>query len=88
MLCSLDHPHLVRVRDLVVEGGSAAIIMDLVDGPNLRHKLNESGTLTPFLAVRLTGQLLDALAAVHEIDVVHRDVKPENILVTRMTRCT
>jgi hypothetical protein len=81
VLCSLDHPNLVRVHDLVVEGGSAAIVMDLVEGSDLRRELAKSGTLAPSTAVRFTSQLLTALAAVHEIDVVHRDVKPENILL-------
>ena len=47
ILCGLEHPNLVRVHDLVVEGGSAAIVMDLVDGANLREVLNECRHLGP-----------------------------------------
>ena len=81
MLCSLVHPNLVRVRDLVVEGGSAAIVMDLVDGSDLRRMLTEKGTLAPAVAADLVGQILSALATVHAAGIVHRDIKPENILV-------
>jgi len=81
ILCSLEHPNLVRVHDLVVEGGSAAIVMDLVEGSNLRQVLNEAGTLAPAEAARLIGELLLALGAVHAIGIVHRDVKPENVLI-------
>jgi len=81
VLCSLDHPNLVRVHDLVVEGGSAAIVMDLVDGTDLRHLLKANGTLPPADASRLILQLLNALTVVHDMGIVHRDVKPENVLV-------
>lgn len=81
MLCSLVHPNLVRVHDLVVEGGSAAIVMDLVDGSDLRRMLNESGTLPPAVAAQFVVQILSALATVHAAGIVHRDIKPENVLV-------
>jgi len=81
VLCSLDHPNLVRVRDLIVEGGSAAIVMDLVDGSDLRRELVRVGTLSPEDAATLVIEVLNALRAVHEIGVVHRDVKPENLLL-------
>ena len=82
VLCGLNHPNLVKVHDLIVEGGSAAIVMDFVDGPDLRFELNRCHTLRPERAARITAQLLNALTAVHAIDVVHRDVKPENILLS------
>ncbi|KPM50471.1 serine/threonine protein kinase [Frankia sp. R43] len=81
VLLAFDHPHLVKVRDLVAEGGTLAIVMDLVDGVDLRGHLRRHGPLEPAEAVRLTAEVLDALGAVHRQGVVHRDVKPENILV-------
>ncbi len=55
--------------------------MDLVSGTDLRRELTARGTFAPSAAVQLIAKLLDALAAVHAIEVVHRDVKPENILL-------
>jgi serine/threonine protein kinase len=80
ILCRLKHPNIVQVHDLVIEGGSAAIVMDLVEGSDLRHVLDESGTLSPSDAARLIVQLLSALTAVHAMGIVHRDIKPENVL--------
>ncbi|WP_242424287.1 protein kinase domain-containing protein, partial [Frankia sp. EI5c] len=81
VLLRFDHPHLVKVRDLVAESGTLAIVMDLVDGVDLRGHLRRQGPLEPREAVALLCQALDALATVHREGVVHRDVKPENILV-------
>ncbi|OHV43039.1 hypothetical protein BBK14_10365 [Parafrankia soli] len=81
LLLGFDHPHLVKVRDLVVEGGTLAIVMDLVDGVDLRKYLRAREVLAPREAVLLVSQVLDALAAVHRTGVVHRDIKPDNILI-------
>jgi len=81
ILTSIDHPNVVRVSDLVVEGETLGIVMDLVEGPDLRRVLREQGTLAPADAVEVVCQLLDGLAAVHAAGIVHRDVKPENMLV-------
>jgi Protein kinase domain/Bacterial Ig-like domain (group 2) len=84
ILTGLDHPNLVRVRDLVAEGETLAIVMDLVSGPDLRQHLRQAGgTLAPSDAVEVLAQVLDGLAAVHAAGVVHRDLKPENVLVDR-----
>lgn len=81
ILVGLDHPGIVRVRDLVVEGQDLAIVMDLVDGADLRTRLRERGTLSPRLAVEVSCAVLDALAAAHAAGCLHRDVKPDNVLV-------
>lgn len=81
IMCSLDDPHLVKVHDLVVEGGAAAIVMDLVDGSDLRKTLTHAGTIEPARATDIVAQLSSGLEAVHARKIVHRDVKPENILV-------
>ncbi|WP_165975410.1 serine/threonine-protein kinase, partial [Actinomadura rubrisoli] len=82
VLRGLAHPHLVRVRDLVAEGDVLAIVMDLVDGDDLRRVL-AAGTLRPDQFLTVLGQAAGALAAVHAAGVTHRDIKPENVLVTR-----
>ncbi|MFF6999409.1 protein kinase [Streptomyces sp. NPDC008313] len=81
VLLRLTHPNIVRVRDLVVEGELLALVMDLVDGPDLHRYLRESGPLTPVAAALLTAQVADALAASHADGVVHRDLKPANVLL-------
>ncbi|MFR9790913.1 serine/threonine-protein kinase [Streptomyces sp. MB22_4] len=81
VLLRLTHPNIVRVRDLVVEGELLALVMDLVDGPDLHRYLRENGPLTPVAAALLTAQVADALAASHADGVVHRDLKPANVLL-------
>ncbi|MFE0492129.1 protein kinase [Streptomyces griseoaurantiacus] len=81
VLLRLTHPNIVRVRDLVVEGDLLALVMDIVDGPDLHRYLRENGPLTPVAASLLTAQVADALAASHADGVVHRDLKPANVLL-------
>lgn len=81
-LRDLDHPNIVGLRDLVVEGGTLALIMDFVDGPNLRRYLEfRGGRLQVAEVAAIAGQAAAALAAAHAHGVVHLDLKPENILV-------
>ncbi len=81
VLLRLTHPNIVRVRDLVVEGELLALVMDLVEGPDLHRYLRENGPLTPVAAALLTAQIADALGASHADGVVHRDLKPANVLL-------
>ncbi|GAA1607954.1 protein kinase domain-containing protein [Actinoplanes couchii] len=81
-LRALDHPAVVRLRDLIVEGGTLALVMEFVDGPNLRRYLGmRGGRLTPGEVVTIAAQTAAALAAAHDRGIVHLDLKPENILV-------
>ncbi|MGW7084070.1 serine/threonine-protein kinase [Streptomyces sp. NPDC054871] len=81
VLLRLTHPNIVRTRDLVVEGELLALVMDLVEGPDLHRYLRENGPLTPVAAALMTAQIADALAASHADGVVHRDLKPANVLL-------
>ncbi|MFE0425228.1 protein kinase [Streptomyces sp. NPDC058953] len=81
VLLRLTHPNIVRTRDLVVEGDLLALVMDLIDGPDLHRQLRENGPFTPVAAALLTAQIADALASSHADGVVHRDLKPANVLL-------
>jgi serine/threonine-protein kinase len=80
-LLGLEHPSVVGVRDLVVDGNDLALVMDLVRGTDLRTRLDRERRLAPEAAVAITADVAEALAAAHAAGVVHRDVKPENVLL-------
>ncbi|AIR98692.1 serine/threonine-protein kinase [Streptomyces glaucescens] len=80
-LLGLEHPNVVSVRDLVVDGNDLALVMDLVRGTDLRTRLERERRLAPEAAVAIVADVADGLAAAHAAGVVHRDVKPENILL-------
>ncbi|WP_030943428.1 serine/threonine-protein kinase [Streptomyces sp. NRRL S-646] len=80
-LLGLDHPNVVSVRDLVVDGNDLALVMDLVRGTDLRTRLDRERRLAPAAAVAIVADVADGLAAAHAAGVVHRDVKPENVLL-------
>jgi serine/threonine-protein kinase len=81
VLLRLTHPNIVRVRDLVVEGELLALVMDLVEGPDLFRYLRSNGPLSPIAGALLMAQIADALAVSHADGVVHRDLKPANVLL-------
>ncbi|TKA13500.1 serine/threonine-protein kinase [Actinacidiphila oryziradicis] len=85
VLLRLRHEHIVRVRDLVVEGDLLALVMDLVDGPDLYRYLRENGPFSPVATALLTAAVADALATSHADGVVHRDLKPANVLLATVT---
>ncbi len=78
----LNHPHVVAVYDLVDEGEDHWLVMEYVDGVTLGGLIARDGALAPDEAAVLLRQAADALAAAHGVGIVHRDVKPSNMLVT------
>ncbi|MFJ9180188.1 serine/threonine-protein kinase [Streptomyces sp. NPDC102360] len=80
-LLSLDHARVVGVRDLVVDGNDLALVMDLVRGTDLRTRLDRERRMPPEAAVAVVADIAEGLAAAHAAGIVHRDVKPENVLL-------
>lgn len=80
------HPGVIAVHDIAEVDGRPLIVMELIDGPSLDDVLRDRGTLDPVEAARVGAEVMDALAAAHRAGVLHRDVKPGNILLDRSGR--
>lgn len=83
---SFGHDHAVAIYDAGEDDGVLFIVMELVDGTTLAAELARRGSLQPDEAVSIVTQILDGLAAMHRASIVHRDVKPANILLDRHGR--
>src|SRR2546430_7540659 len=81
IIADLDHPCIVRARELVRGGDTYALVLDLVNGQDLRRRLRVDGPLPPAVAADVVAQVADPLAYLHERGIVHGDIKPGNILV-------
>jgi serine/threonine-protein kinase len=80
-IARLSHPNVVAVFDQGTYDGQAFLVMEYVPGRTLRDVLTERGRLSPAEATSVLEPMLDALSAAHRIGMVHRDVKPENVLI-------
>lgn len=80
-LAKLDHPHVIRVREIVPDGPGIALILDLADAGTLADRLRDSGPLAPEELRELLAPVADALDAAHGAGLVHRDVKPANVFI-------
>jgi hypothetical protein len=77
----LSDPHVVTVFDVIEEGDSIWLVMELIDAPSLSRLVADSGPLAPERVARIGLDVLSALTAAHAVGVVHRDVKPANVMV-------
>jgi serine/threonine protein kinase len=79
---SLRHPHIVRGLDFGVEGDTPFMVMEFVDGESLGDRIERLGKIPEQDAVAIIAQIAEALHLTHQNHIIHRDVKPDNILVT------
>ncbi|WP_246089823.1 serine/threonine-protein kinase [Nonomuraea deserti] len=77
-----SHPSIVTVHDVVLDGGRPWIVMELVQGRSLDQAVREGGPLPPHKVAWIGMRMLDALGAAHGSGVLHRDVKPANVMLT------
>lgn len=78
----LNHPNVVAVYDAAADGDTHFLVMELIDGTTLSEQLRDGGAMDVDETLALADQVAAALAAAHAADMVHRDVKPSNILLT------
>ncbi|MFY1668487.1 serine/threonine-protein kinase [Plantactinospora sp. WMMB334] len=81
IVAGLDHPCLVRARGVLGNGRERALVMELVEGEDLRRRLHRSGPVPPGIAAEVASQLAAGLAYLHRREIVHGDVKPGNLVV-------
>jgi serine/threonine-protein kinase len=80
---SLNHPNIVAVYDYGQDEAGPFIVMELVDGEDLASIIKRSGALPPRQAARITAETARALHAAHQRGIIHRDVKPGNVMINR-----
>ena len=78
----LSHPNIVGVYDVGKEGNIHFIVMELIDGKTLSEVIKEKGRLEYKEAINITLQVASALSLAHKNQIIHRDIKPHNILIT------
>ena len=78
----LSHPHIVRIYDRGQAEGTYYIAMEYLDGPTLKELLVRKGPTPPLTAIKFAREILSALAEAHKHDIVHRDIKPHNVIVS------
>ena len=81
-LLRVRSPYVVAIRDVVIEGSTFAIVMDYVNGGDLRDLLRSHGSLPPAQVASLGTRIAQGLSAVHRAGVIHRDIKPANVLLS------
>ena len=81
-LLRVRSPYVVAIRDVVIEGSTFAIVMDHVNGGDLRDLLRARGSLPPAQVASLGTRIAQGLSAVHQAGVIHRDIKPANVLLS------
>ncbi|HHO52091.1 MAG TPA: serine/threonine protein kinase, partial [Deltaproteobacteria bacterium] len=86
-MARLEHPNLVRIYDVGDAGPLPFLVMELVDGGTLQQWIHALGGMAPRLATQVLLDLTDAVGATHAAGVIHRDIKPHNVLISTSGRC-
>ncbi|WP_018589796.1 Stk1 family PASTA domain-containing Ser/Thr kinase [Terrisporobacter glycolicus] len=81
-VANISHPNIVNVYDVGCDGKVNYIVMEYIDGQNLKEIIKSEGTLDEYTALDITKQIAKALGAAHKKGVIHRDIKPHNILIS------
>ena len=81
-VANISHPNIVNVYDVGCDGKVNYIVMEYVDGQNLKEIIKNEGTLDEYTTLDITKQIAKALSAAHKKGVIHRDIKPHNILIS------
>lgn len=81
-IASLSHPNIVSIYDVGQEENIHYLVMEYVQGDNLKKIIKKGGPLVPEKVTRIVAQICEALQHAHENNIVHRDIKPDNILIT------
>lgn len=79
----IDHPNVVKAIDYCGTGNSPFLVMEFVDGESLGQQVERDGAMAESEAIRIIGQVCEGLHRAHKQGLIHRDVKPDNILLTR-----
>lgn len=85
-VANITHPNIVNVYDVGQEEKVHYIVMEYVDGKNLKEIIKDEGVLDEYTALDITKQIAQALSAAHKKGVIHRDIKPHNILISNEER--
>ena len=84
IMTSIEHPNVVKVREIQLDAAMPYMVMDFVEGGDVRSLLKSEGQLPIPTVIRLGLQMAEAFKAIHEKGIIHRDIKPENILYRRL----
>ena len=79
---TVSHENIVRSYAVGEDGDISYIVLEYVEGSTLKELIKSDGPISPKVAVSITAQVLDALAHAHESGIIHRDVKPQNVIIT------
>ena len=82
----LSHPNIVSVYDVVDDGDIHYIVMELIEGITLKNYIAKKGALDNKEAIGIAIQVAQGMTAAHERHIIHRDIKPQNIIISRMEK--